>query len=100
MKFLYTLFVMAVFGLSPVHASDHEVLVTENGRGGYIILTAADCPIEEMSGSKVSATTFGENVVYGCWFVFDNVIYVAWVTPQGILRAQYDPSLFRVEKVL
>lgn len=91
---------MAALCFKPVYASDHEVLVTENNQGGYIILTAVDCPIEEMTGSKVSATTFGDNAVYGCWFLHNGKVYIAWVTNQGIHRAEYDPSIFRVEKVL
>jgi hypothetical protein len=100
MKFLYTLFAMAVIAFSPVHASDHEVLVTENDMGGHIILTSYTCPMVQMSESFVAVTTSTDFVVYGCWFLYDNQIFVAWVTPEGLHRAQYDPELFRPEKVL
>lgn len=99
MKFLQTLVVFASLIFAPVYASDHEVLVAKNEVGGLIVLTTAECPIDQMKDSNISFTTFTNGIVYGCWFLYENMIHVAWVTPQGLHRATYDPSIFKVEKI-
>jgi hypothetical protein len=100
MKFLYTLFAMAVIAFSPVHAADHEVLVAKNDAGGIIMLTSYDCPIDAMKGSKISVIVQSDFQVYGCWFVMDQIVYVAWFYEGRVHKVEYDPGIFVREKVL
>jgi opacity protein-like surface antigen len=101
MKFLKTLFVMAALCFSSAQAADHEVWVTKNELGGTIILTGAECPVAEMKGSKISMIAQApDTVVYGCWFVLENVIFVAWFYQGQVHKGQYDPAIFVKERVL
>jgi len=101
MKFLKTLFVMAALSFSSVYAANSEVWVTKNEVGGTIILTGAECPVAEMKGSKISMIAQPpDTVIYGCWFMLENVIFIAWFHQGQVHKGQYDPAVFVKERML
>lgn len=100
MRILKSLFVMAAFCISTAFASDYEVYVAENQMGGRIVLTFIDCPLEELKGSKISVSRNEEKQIYGCWFLHNGTIYVAWFHEGNVHKKEYSPKIFTKELLL
>jgi len=80
---------------------ENDVFVTENDAGGMIYLLPDECPIQGSKGAKVSVTVYNQYFVVGCWFFYDEKIFVLWLPENGEpVKSQYDPEIFVLEKNL
>lgn len=98
-KFMASL--LFLFSTSVFAMSESDIYVTENMDGGKIYLFADKCPLRGSEGARISMT-FGQGFFsVGCWFVYGDKLYVLWL-PEGSdpVKAEYDPEIFRLEKVL
>lgn len=98
-KFIAT--ILSFISISCFAMNEDDVLVSKIETGGDILLFDGECPLSGSKGAKISLIVTTNNVIAGCWFVYEKNVYAIWLPPgMDPVKSKYDPTIFRLEKIL
>lgn len=100
MKSLIISFLL-VFSALSYAMGEHDIFVADSQDGGKIMLLSEKCPLRGSEGARISITITKDYYIMGCWFLYEESIFVIWLPENGApVKREYNPEDFLLEKLL
>ena len=92
---------LSFISISCFAMNDNDVFVSNLEPDGKILLFSGTCPLPGSKDARISLIVTENNVIPGCWFLYEESVYAVWLPP-GIdpVKSKYDPENFELEKLL